>query len=68
MSENKTTTTCPKCAGTGWYHYSHNHSKPCEVCCQHDKGYWQLHEHYGDKNGKWACLAGCGNVRNEQHG
>lgn len=54
---------CFRCYGKGWYAYDHNHGKPCEVCCAHDKGWWKLEEHYGENNGKWACLAGCGEVR-----
>jgi hypothetical protein len=52
--------TCLKCNGTGWYKYDHNHGKPCEVCCLHDKGFWLLKEHYGNDNGKLCCLKGCG--------
>jgi len=60
--------TCEKCNGTGWYQYSTYgtpHSKPCEDCCKHDQGYWQLLEHYGDKNGKWCCK-GCGHTLDKQ--
>ena len=65
MSQDQQKTTgeqaapCPKCDGTGWYSYDHNHSKPCEVCCKHDQGWWPLTEAHG-KPGHWACLAGCG--------
>lgn len=52
--------TCSKCNDTGWFQYDHNHSQPCYVCCKHDKGFWQLLKHYGEDNGKWCCLAGCG--------
>lgn len=51
---------CQKCYGTKWYSYDENHSKPCEVCCPHDKGWWLLEEHYGEDNGKLCCTAGCG--------
>lgn len=54
---------CQKCNDTGWYAYDHNHGKICEFCCPHDQGFWQLHEHYGEKNGKWCCKAGCGFVK-----
>lgn len=70
---------CPKCNNTGWYAYDHNHSKICEVCCTHSDGWWKLEEpfkvtfeltvledpsqHYGDKNGKYACKTGCGVVK-----
>ena len=54
---------CVKCGGRGWYNYDENHGKPCEICCKHDKGWWELQEHYGADNGKWACRAGCGKLR-----
>ena len=54
---------CPKCGGKGWYSYDDNHGKPCELCCPHDNGWFELREHYGERNGKFACGAGCGEVR-----
>ena len=54
---------CPKCHGSRWYQYDSNHSKPCEVCCKHDDGWWQLGEGYGEATGLWCCRAGCGTVR-----
>jgi hypothetical protein len=58
---------CPKCGGRRWYPYDANHGKPCEVCCQHDQGWWQLAgDGYGDDRGKWACKAGCGEMRTHQ--
>lgn len=51
---------CHKCNGTGSYMYDHNHGTVCDMCCKHDRGFWQLLKHYGDNNGKWCCLAGCG--------
>ena len=51
---------CPRCHGAGWYYYDEHHSKPCEVCCLHAVGVWQLLNHYGGRNGSWACRAGCG--------
>lgn len=53
---------CPKCHGTGMYQYDHNHITICNLCCRHDRGWWQLAEHYGANNGKWCCRAGCGKV------
>lgn len=55
---------CPKCGGTGWYKYDHNHSTVCPMCCKHRKGYWLLTEWYdgyvvGDE---WCCLNGCGHI------
>jgi hypothetical protein len=57
---------CAKCNGTGWYQYDHNHSKVCEVCCKHDKGFWELEEHYGEDNGKLCCLNGCGFTKDKE--
>ena len=59
---------CPKCAGTGSYMYDHNHSKPCELCCDHGEGWWQLTEGYGGyregaDNG--CCRKGCGQLRRD---
>jgi len=51
--------TCPKCHGTKWVPYDHNHSSKCGYCCKHDEGFWFLTEHYS-KAGNWCCLAGCG--------
>ena len=57
--------SCSKCAGTGRYQYT-THGTPhftiCDLCCKHDKGYWQLKEWYKDKNNMWCCLAGCGHL------
>jgi hypothetical protein len=61
---------CQKCQGSGWYQYSTvgtPHSKPCEVCCKHAKGRWLLKEHYGEDNGKWCCLDGCGTMWEKEH-
>jgi len=51
---------CPKCNGTGWYQYDHNHSKICEFCCKHDHGFFRLKKYYGKDNGKLCCKKGCG--------
>ena len=51
---------CPTCHGTGVHAYDDHHAKPCADCCRHSQGVWQLTEHYGDLNGRWCCLAGCG--------
>jgi len=48
--------------------YDHNHGTICDLCCKHDKGRWHLQEHYGAKNGKWCCLAGCGTLWKEREG
>ncbi len=65
--------TCPKCNNTGWYQYSGfergtPHSTICDLCCKHDQGYWQLHEHYGKDNEKWCCKAGCGHILDNEPG
>jgi hypothetical protein len=54
---------CKSCNGTKSYQYDHNHSKMCEHCCNHDSGWWQLKDHYGEDNDKWCCKAGCGTVQ-----
>lgn len=57
--------TCNTCKDTGWYQYTTRgtpHSKVCEDCCKHDKGWWLLEKHYGENNGKWCCKAGCGHT------
>lgn len=53
---------CPKCKGTKWYFYDHNHSTVCGLCCKHDEGFWALTEAYmGYAQGdRWCCRAGCG--------
>jgi hypothetical protein len=56
---------CSKCNGAGWYQYDDNHSKPCEVCCTHDKGWFLLKDYYGVNNGKYSCVRGCGKVIDE---
>jgi len=58
-------TNCPKCRGNGSYSYNENHDKLCELCCDHDGGWWELKEHYGINNGKMCCLKGCGFVRDK---
>lgn len=57
---------CPRCHGQGVYYYDQNHGKPCEVCCKHDGGWWDLTEHHagyvaGGDNA--CCLLGCGTLR-----
>jgi len=51
---------CPKCHGIGFYIHDHNHSTICDLCCDHDKGWWYLKKYYGKNNGKMCCLSGCG--------
>ena len=60
--------TCHKCNDTGSYMYDENHGTICDLCCKHDQGYWQLHEHYGKNNDKWCCKAGCGHILDKQPG
>lgn len=60
--------TCPKCHGTGWRQYDHNHAQVCAACCKHDQGWWELTEHYhGYEEGKdnACCKAGCGTRRRD---
>ena len=53
---------CPRCHGTGWWAYDHNHSQPCLRCCKHDQGFWALTEHYAGyaEGDRWCCSSGCG--------
>ena len=58
---------CPKCNGTGWHSYDHNHSKRCAVCCTHDEGWYDVTaEHhaswYVDGGDNRCCKAGCGTM------
>jgi hypothetical protein len=57
---------CPKCKGKGLYYYDDNHATVCDRCCRHDQGSWLLQKHYGENNGKWCCLGGCGQTRDTQ--
>jgi hypothetical protein len=59
------TDPCPKCNGTGWHTYGHNHTCKCAVCCKHDEGWWELTEWFaGYEAGKdnRCCKAGCGTM------
>jgi hypothetical protein len=61
-------TDCPKCKGTGWHMYSHDHSTICDACCKHEEGWWDLTEHYSGykkdaDNG--CCRKGCGTLRRD---
>ena len=62
------TEQCAVCNGKGWYAYDENHSKPCEHCCPHDKGWFELGPIYGQyKAGtdNACCKAGCGKMRRD---
>jgi len=59
---------CPKCGGTGWYSYDHNHTAVCNKCCKHDKGWWELTSGYAgymDGEDNACCSAGCGTMRRD---
>ena len=59
---------CPKCNGTGYRRYDHNHMKVCEFCCKHDQGWWDLspmHAGYVADADNGCCKAGCGALRRE---
>lgn len=53
---------CAKCEDTGYHRYDANHSKPCDACCPHDRGWYELKQDFGDNNGKYACMRGCGYI------
>jgi hypothetical protein len=62
---------CPLCGGNGTYKVEENgHLNICHICCTHNKGWWRLDgEHYGWREGRWACVAGCGTtVTNKPEG
>lgn len=57
---------CPKCGGAKSYFYDENHAKPCELCCPHDCGWYQLSEHQGgylEGGNNNCCLRGCGQLQ-----
>ncbi len=59
---------CGICKGKGWYAYDENHSKPCECCCKHDQGWWELtpgYGHYEAGKDNACCKAGCGTMRRD---
>ena len=61
---------CPKCNGTMWYKYDHNHSTICNECCKHDQGWWELSKKhhaskYIDGADNYCCKAGCGTMRRD---
>ena len=60
--------SCKKCNDTGWYMYDHNHSTICDICCKHDKGWFNVSEHqhgYIPDSDNACCLAGCGVMRRD---
>ena len=58
---------CPKCGGKGWYSYDDNHGRPCEACCPHDQGWWELSENHAGyiAGGDNQCCRGCGQLHRE---
>lgn len=60
--------SCRKCHNMRYVQYDDNHAARCPVCCTHSKGYFQLKRHYGDNNGKYACIAGCGEIVDKVEG
>lgn len=69
---------CPQCHGKGTYFYDEIHSTICNLCCPHDKGFWQLKVDYkdgkrlsdeeqfwGNRAGKYNCFIGCGFLKDE---
>ncbi len=55
---------CPRCKGKGTFFYDKNHETVCDLCCPHNQGSWLLEKYYGNNNGKWCCLGGCGKISN----
>lgn len=61
---------CKKCDGTGRYAYDKNHTKICEDCCKHEKGWWELTEVYGgyiEGSDNRCCVNGCGAMYRDVH-
>jgi hypothetical protein len=62
----KASNICLFCNGDGFYFYDENHVKPCEHCCLHEKGWWELSNSYYEyiKDADNACCKnGCGMLR-----
>jgi hypothetical protein len=63
---------CEQCQGTRWYTPPSQrgtvHSYRCDACCEHKGGRWLLKENYGEDNGKWCCIDGCGKVWDTEDG
>ena len=60
---------CSLCGGKGYYMYDDIHGKPCEGCCNHEAGWWELTEHYGGyiAGADNGCCPSCGQLRRELH-
>lgn len=59
---------CPKCNGTGWYNYDHNHSTVCNECCTHSEGWWEVTKHYNgyiEGSDNRCCKNGCGTMKRD---
>lgn len=60
--------TCEKCGGLGWYKYDDHHGKPCEICCKHDQGCFELIEGYSgyiEGHEDNMCCRMCGKLHRE---
>lgn len=65
MTTKYTFAKCPECDGSRFVFYDENHARRCRSCCGHDGKYFLLKEHYGENNGKWACMF-CGDLKTEE--
>lgn len=61
--------TCKVCQDRKYIQYDHNHCRPCDACCPHDQGWWELHPDShassyieGRDN---LCCKGCGALHRE---
>ncbi len=67
MSSEADLKVCARCNGDGWYFYDEHHARPCEECCPHTQGWWDLTDAYskyvaGEDN---ACCRHCGAMRRD---
>jgi hypothetical protein len=59
---------CKTCAGKGFFHYDEMHARPCEDCCDHSDGFWQLSKFHHAKyieDGDNGCCRHCGIMRRD---
>ena len=60
QTQEELTARCSFCKGTGGLQTDPTHHKMCHRCCRHGEGFFQLGEHYDEREGWWCCTRGCG--------